>query len=161
MEAPSRLIAVPQLAIALAKNFEGFHRVPKTDPLRRAHPYVCPAGYWTIGYGRLCSPDHSPITQQQAEVYLEEDLLKSLDATLRYCPVLTTEHEGRLAAIVDFTLNLGAGRLQTSTLRTRIQQRDWASAAKELRRWVFGGGKALPGLVTRREAEVALLVRKI
>jgi len=158
MEAP--VIRIPPQAIELAKRFEGFHRVQRGDPQRRAHPYVCPAGYPTIGYGHLCRPDHPPITQQQAEVYLEEDLLKSLNATLRYCPVLATEHEGKLAAIVDFTLNLGAGRLQTSTLRTRIQQRDWASAAKELRRWVFGGGRALPGLVIRREAEVALLLHK-
>jgi len=78
---------------------------------------------------------------------------------LRYCPVLATESEGRLAAIVDFTFNLGAGRLQTSTLRRRINQRDWASAAQELRRWVYGGGKVLPGLVTRREAEAAWLLR--
>ena len=28
----------------------------------------------------------------------------------------------------------------------------------ELRRWVNGGGKVLPGLVARREAEVALVV---
>jgi lysozyme len=81
----------------------------------------------------------------------------ALRATLRYCPVLATESDGRLAAIVDFTFNLGAGRLQTSTLRRRINQRDWSSAAHELSRWVYGGGKVLPGLVTRREAEVALL----
>lgn len=43
---------IPQAAIALAKRFEGFHRIPRSDPLRRAHPYICPAGYWTIGYGR-------------------------------------------------------------------------------------------------------------
>lgn len=78
-------------------------------------------------------------------------------ATLRYCPVLATEPENRLAAIVDFTFNLGAGRLQTSTLRRRVNQRDWAEAARELRRWVHGGGKVLPGLVARREAEVQLL----
>ena len=77
---------------------------------------------------------------------------------VRYCPVLATEPEGRLAAIVDFTFNLGAGRLQTSTLRRRVNQRDWASAATELRRWVYGGGKVLPGLVTRREAEAAWLL---
>jgi lysozyme len=59
--------------------------------------------------------------------------------------VLATEPEHRLAAIVDFTFNLGAGRLQTSTLRRRINQQDWASAAQELRRWVYGGGKVLPG----------------
>ena len=79
-------------------------------------------------------------------------------ATLRYCPVLATEPEERLAAIVDFTFNLGAGRLQASTLRRRINQRDWVAAGKELRRWVYGGGKVLPGLVARRQAEIFLLV---
>lgn len=63
----------------------------------------------------------------------------------------------RLAAIVDFTFNLGAGRLQTSTLRRRINQRDWAAAATELRRWVYGGGKVLPGLLVRRQTEAVLL----
>ena len=82
----------------------------------------------------------------------------ALRATLRYCPVLATEPEGRLAAIVDFTFNLGAGRLQASTLRRRVNQRCWAGSAQELRRWVYGGGKVLPGLVTRRDAETALLI---
>ena len=150
------MTAVPQAAIALAKRFEGFHRVARVDPTR-AQPYVCPAGYWTIGYGHLCDPTHSPIAQAQAEVYLAADLVTALNATLRYCPVLAAEPQGRLAAIVDFTFNLGAGRLQTSTLRRRINQRDWAAAASELRRWVYGGGKVLPGLAARREAEVALL----
>ncbi len=110
------MIAVPQAAIDLAKRFEGFHRVPKNDP-GRAHPYVCPAGYWTIGYGHLCDPKHPPITEAEAEAYLARDLKVALAATLRYCPVLATEPEERLAAIVDFTFNLGAGRLQASTLR--------------------------------------------
>ncbi|WP_408063453.1 MULTISPECIES: glycoside hydrolase family protein [Vibrio] len=34
-------------------------------------------------------------------------------------------------------------------------QRDWSSAEQELRRWVYSGGKLLPGLVTRHEAEAA------
>jgi lysozyme len=147
---------MPQAAIALAKQFEGFHRVPKNDP-GRAHPYVCPAGFWTIGYGHLCDQQHPPITETEAEAYLARDLNAALAATLRCCPVLATESEGRLAAIVDFTFNLGGGRLQTSTLRRRVNQRDWAAAATELRRWVYGGGKVLPGLVARRKAEVALL----
>ena len=151
------MIGVPKAAIGLAKRFEGFHRVPKNDP-GRAYPYVCPAGYHTIGFGHLCKPDHPPITEAEAEVYLAQDLMTALTATLRYCPVLTAEPEGRLAAIADFIFNLGAGRLQTFTLRRRINQRDWSSAAKELRRWVYGGGKVLPGLVTRREAEVSLLL---
>jgi lysozyme len=152
------VIAVPKTAIELAKRFEGFHRVPRADP-GRARPYICPAGYWTIGYGHLCDPIHRPITEAEAEVYLARDLDTALAATLRYCPVLATEPEGRLAALVDFTFNLGAGRLQTSTLRRRINQRDWSSAARELRRWVFAGGKELPGLVIRRGVEAYWLLR--
>jgi lysozyme len=152
------MIEVPQAAIDLAKRFEGFHRVPKNDPLRLAHPYVCPAGYHTIGFGHLCKPDHPPITEAEAEVYLAQDLMTALTATLRYCPVLAAEPEGRLAAIVDVTFNLGAGRLQSSTLRRRINQRDWLAAAFELRRWVYGGGKVLPGLVNRRKSESTLMV---
>ncbi len=152
----ARLIQVPPQAIALAKRFEGFHRVPKNDP-GRAYPYVCPAGYHTIGFGHLCKPDHPPITEADAEVYLAQDLATALAATLRYCPVLATESEGRLAAIVDFTFNLGAGRLQTSTLRRRINQRDWEGAARELLRWVYAGGKILNGLVVRRAVESDLV----
>jgi len=151
------VIAVPRAAIELAKHFEGFHRVPKSDPLRRAHPYICPAGFMTVGFGHLCGPDHLPITEAEAEAYLAQDLMTALNATLRYCPVLATEPENRLAAIVDFTFNLGGGRLQTSTLRWRVNQRDWPGATQELRRWVYGGGRVLPGLVARREAEARLL----
>jgi len=147
---------VPQAAIMLAKRFEGFHRVPKNDP-GRAYPYVCPAGYWTIGWGHLCQPDHLPVTEAEAEAYLAADLMTALVATLRYCPVLATEPEARLAAIVDFTFNLGAGRLQASTLRRRINQRDWPNTCLELRRWVYGGGRVLQGLVMRRQAEIAWL----
>lgn len=155
------MIAVPQAAMDLAKRFEGFHRVSKNDP-KRAHAYICPAGYWTIGYGHLCDPKHPPISESQAEAYLRQDLTIALEATLRYCPVLLTQPESRLAAIVDFTFNLGAGRLQTSTLRRRINQQDWQAAAKELKRWVYGGGVVLTGLVIRRatNAEMILMEHK-
>ena len=151
------MIEVPKPAIELAKRFEGFHRVARADP-SRAQPYICPAGYWTIGYGHLCEPTHPPITEVEAENYLASDLQTALAATLRYCPVLATEPEGRLAAIVDFTFNLGAGRLQASTLRRRVHQRDWLQATNELCRWIYGGGRPLPGLISRRSHEAALLL---
>ena len=151
------MIEMPQAAIDLAKRFEGFERKVKHGIEITAVPYICPAGFWTIGYGHLCDPKHPPITEAEAEGYLARDLQSALAATLRYCPVLATESEGRLAAIVDFTFNLGAGRLQTSTLRRRINQRDWVAAGQELRRWVYGGGKVLPGLVARRLAEASLM----
>lgn len=90
---------MPQAAINLAKRFEGVHRVPKNDP-GRAHPYVCPAAYLTIGYGRLCDPKHPPMTEAQAKIYLAENLTTALTAALRQCPVRAIEPEGRLAAVV-------------------------------------------------------------
>ncbi|MCZ4707222.1 lysozyme [Legionella pneumophila] len=155
------MIEVPKAAIELAKRFEGFERKVKRGIEITAIPYICPAGFWTIGYGHFCDPKHPPITEAEAEAYLARDLQTALAATLRYCPVLATEPESRIAAIVDFTFNLGAGRLQTSTLRRRINQRDWSAAATELRRWVYGGGKVLPGLFARREAEISLLDTKV
>ena len=151
-------LVVPQVAIELAKRFEGFERRVKRGIEITAVPYICPAGFWTIGYGHLCDSKHLPITEAEAEVYLARDLQTALAATLRYCPVLANEPEGRLAAIVDFTFNLGAGRLQASTLRRRVNQRDWIAVGQELRRWAYGGGKLLPGLVKRREAEIELLL---
>lgn len=151
------VIEAPQAVVDLSKRFEGFERKVKRGTEITAIPYVCPAGFWTIGYGHLCDSKHPPITEAEAEVYLARDLRTALAVTLRCCPVLATEPEGRLAAIVDFTFNLGAGRLQTSTLRRRVNQRDWVAAGQELRRWVYGGGRVLPGLVARRDAEAALL----
>lgn len=101
---------------------------PSTIRSAARTPMSAPQGDWTIGYGHLCKPDHPPITRDEGEAYLTQDLRSALDATLRYCPVLATESEERLAAIVDFTFNLGAGRLQTSTLRRRVNQRDWPSS---------------------------------
>lgn len=151
------MIVVPLAAIDLAKQFEGFERRVKRGTEIAAVPYVCPAGFWTIGYGHLCDQKHPQITEAEAEVYLARDLQTALAATLRYCPVLSTESEGRLAAIVDFTFNLGAGRLQASTLRRRINQRDWEGAVRELSKWIHAGGKVLNGLVVRRHAEALML----
>ena len=151
------MIAVPPAAIDLAKRFEGFERRVKRGAEIAAVPYVCPAGFWTIGHGHLCDQKHPPINEAEAEVYLARDLQTALAATLRYCPVLATESDGRLAAIVDFTFNLGAGRLQMSTLRRRINQRDWEGAVRELRKWIHAGGKVLNGLVVRRHAEALML----
>ncbi|HED1694787.1 MULTISPECIES: lysozyme [Gammaproteobacteria] len=155
------MIEVPKAAIELAKHFEGFERKVKRGIEITAVPYICPAGFWTIGYGHVCDSKHPPITEAEAEVYLARDLHSALAATLRYCPVLATEPEERLAAIVDFTFNLGAGRLQTSTLRRRVNQLDWFAAGQELRRWVYGGGKLLPGLMKRRIAESYLLEQRL
>ena len=134
---------IPKNSIELAKMFEGWS----------SRVYICPAGYPTIGFGHVCRKDHLPITKEQGEAYLRQDMVIALKGTIKYCPILFTVDEGKLGAIVDFVFNLGVGRLQTSTLRRKINQGNWAATVKELEKWVYGGGKKLLGLVLRRKAE--------
>lgn len=138
------------IAIDLCKHFEGF----------RPKPYLCPAGVPTIGYGstyyangQRVSMSDSAITKEQADLLLRNELHKTyLPGVLRLCPVLSM-HNHKLNAIVDFAFNLGVGRLQSSTLRRKINAQDWQGAQNELQKWVRGGGRVLPGLVLRRKAE--------
>jgi lysozyme len=149
---------VPDGLMSMARRYEGLAKKVTIDGATRFVPYLCPAGHWTIGYGHLCSKDHPPITLSQAVAYLIEDIEDAVAWALKHCPVLADEPERRLTAVADFVFNLGQGRLKASTLRTRVNQRDWPAAAEEMRRWVWGGGKKLPGLILRREEAAKLLL---
>jgi lysozyme len=43
-------------------------------------------------------------------------------------------------------------------MRMAINRGDWEEAAEGFMKWTKGGGKVLPGLVRRRQAEVALFL---
>ena len=142
------------IAAALCKQFEGF----------RGKPYLCPAGIPTIGYGSTYYADGRKVTlndplmsEPEATTLLLQELHHTyLPGVLRNCPTLLTD-EKKCNAIVDFAYNLGTGRLQTSTLKRKINAQDWDGAKEQLMLWTKGGGRVLPGLVKRRSAEVALL----
>jgi lysozyme len=66
--------------------------------------------------------------------------------------------QGSFDALVSISYNFGLGNLQRSTIRMRANRGDWQGAAEAFRVWTKGGGKVLPGLVKRREAEIALFL---
>ena len=142
------------IAAALCKQFEGY----------RGKPYLCPAGVATIGYGSTYYADGRKValtdafmSEPDAAALLLQELHHTyLPGVLRQCPILLTD-ERKCNAIVDFVYNLGLGRLQTSTLKRKINASDWDAAQEQLMLWTKGGGRVLPGLVKRRAAESALL----
>jgi lysozyme len=116
------------------------------------HPYLCPAGFPTIGWGhRVPSMKTPAITPEQGEALLKTDLRGSRDSVVALSPSLLAEREQRLAALVDFAFNLGAGRYRSSTLRKRVEAREWKEAGKEMRRWVYAAGRVFRPLVQRRD----------
>jgi len=142
-----------EIAAILVRRFEGLY----------LSPYLCPAGVPTIGYGATYYENGAPVTLRDpaiTRVHAEALLLwmirtRYLPAVLKLCPGINSPE--RLAAIIDFTFNLGSGRLKASTLRKRINAGRWSDAPTELRKWTKGGGRVLRGLVRRREAEILLI----
>jgi len=143
-----------ELAAELCRKYEGY----------RAKPYLCPANVATIGYGSTYYADGKKVTLQDPpmdEPTARALLLVELEHTylpgvLRNCPILITD-ERKCNSIVDFAYNCGVGRLQTSTLKRKINANDWEGAKEQLMLWTKGGGRVLPGLVKRRISECALL----
>jgi lysozyme len=134
------------IAAAIARPCEGL----------RLAPYRCPAGVLTVGYGSTQPSPTGSITLAEAERRLDGDLVSAYRAAISTSPALANVPLAA-AAITDFVFNLGSGRYRGSTLRKRIDARDFRAAAVQIRKWVFGGGRKLPGLVTRRELEARLL----
>lgn len=140
---------ISDLLLSLIRKFEGL----------RLKVYRCPAGVPTIGYGHTGKEVHMampPITREVAEEMLQQDAAVFVMAASVQSPVLWFD-EAKQAAIADFCFNLGISRYKISTLKRRVNAGDWDGAQEELQKWVWGGGKKLPGLVLRRQAEARLL----
>jgi len=158
----------------LMHKYEGF----------RARPYLCPAHIWTIGYGHVLYQEQIrlPVVRVEGKVtpmIRKEYPLKPEDnrvwtkteinelfrtdvgtferGVLRLVPGVAGR-QGSFDALVSISYNFGLGNLQRSTIRMRANRGDWEGAADAFRVWTKGGGKVLPGLVKRREAEIALFL---
>ncbi len=132
--------------IALIKQFEG----------ERLTAYLCPANKLTIGVGHT-GDDVKPgqkITVAESEALLRADLAKFEKAVS--AAVKVPLNQNQFDALVVLAFNIGPGAFAGSTLVRLLNSKDYAGAAAQFERWNKGGGKVLPGLVSRRAAEAAL-----
>jgi len=145
--------------IELTKESEGFVGQPYNDAAR----------YCTIGYGHLiqlapCDGSISDEFKTGIDVPQGTEILRT-DMGKAECGVMTLVDvelaDGQYAALCDFVFNVGIGNFRNSTLRKRVNAGDYDRVPFEFRRWVFAGGKKLPGLLTRREKEVVLYFEEI
>jgi lysozyme len=131
------------------KRFEGFSPTI----------YLDSAGLPSIGYGHLILPHKKSsfkngISELDAESLLKQDLIIAERAVIRLikAPLTTNQFD----ALVSFTFNVGAGALQRSTLRHKINCGEHEQVPAELLKWVYAGGHRIQGLIRRRTAEAEL-----
>lgn len=152
--------AAIRLALPIIKRFEGL-ATKRADG--RIEAYPDPAHGWkvpTIGWG-CTGPDikrGTIWTLEQCEARLAEEAQHRYPALIRASTILGAD-DPRAAAMLDFIFNLGVGAYQGSTLRRKVNERDWMEAARQCRKWVNAGGVKLSGLVLRREVEALMLER--
>jgi len=150
----------------------------------RNKPYLCPAHIWTIGYGHvlyqeqiklpmarvegkeipmirkempLKPEDNRVWSKEEIEKLFADDVASFERGVLRLVPGVAGR-QGAFDALVSISFNFGLGNLQRSTIRMKANRGDWEGAAQAFMAWTKGGGKVLPGLVKRREAEIALFL---
>ena len=134
---------------ALLKKYEGC----------KLKAYRCPANVCTIGYGHTSAAgnpvvtDGMTITQKQCDDILRSDLVKYETAVHNMVQQPLSQHQ--FDVLVDFAYNAGIGNLKSSTLLKKVNAAKFDEVPAELMKWTKGGGKVLPGLVKRRQAESA------
>lgn len=145
-------------------------------------PYLCPAQIWTVGYGHvlyqdqirlpvvtdkpnvvirkkysLKTEDNRVWSKEEIEKLFANDVASFERGVLRLVPGCVGR-QGSFDALVSFAFNAGLGNLQRSTIRMKANRGDWEGAADAFMMWTKGGGRVLPGLVKRRQAEIALFL---
>jgi lysozyme len=145
---------VSEKCIKMIKHHEGFVRKPYQDPI----------GLWTVGVGHLIGDGKSlskewkgkVLTDEEVDELLFEDLERFEDGIERLTKVNLSQ--GQFDALVSFSFNVGLGNYQSSTLRAKLNRRDYEGAANEFWKWRKAGGKILKGLVKRRADEKILFL---
>ncbi|KAH6907660.1 lysozyme, partial [Coprinopsis sp. MPI-PUGE-AT-0042] len=147
--------AVNTATIDLIKLSEGFVASPEPDPI----------GLPTVGYGHLCQtsgcgevPYSFPLTTATATALLKSDLPTFQNCIARDIADSVRLNDNQYGALVSWAFNVGCGNTGSSTLIRRLNAGEDPNtvAEQELPRWNQAGGVVLPGLVTRRNREIAL-----
>lgn len=129
-----------------------------------ARLYNDAAGYCTIGYGHLIKKarcdgsEHPRYKPSITKTYGTELLIGDMtDARLTvFNAVKVTINDAQHAALVDFVFNVGGNNFRKSTLLKKVNASQFDHVPAQFRRWTKAGGQVFPGLVTRREKEIAL-----
>lgn len=120
----------------------------------RLSVYQDTVGVWTIGYGHTkgITKDTKPITQQQADEWLKEEMIESIKALKAAYPWVVDLDKVRQTVLVNMCFNLGINRLSKfkNTLRF-VEVGDYKNAALNMEKslWAAQVGQRATELMKR------------
>ena len=118
--------------------------------------YLDAIGVPTLGFGTTGGVKPGDKTDPvRALIRLNADA-EAIQRELRACIGDVPMYQHEWDAVSSWAYNVGGHAACGSTLVRKLRARDYAGACAELDRWVFAGGRKLPGLVARRAQERAL-----
>jgi len=136
-------------------NERGLELIGNAESCRR-DPYVCPAGVLTDGMGNTLGVKPGTVkNDQQIAAEWEKNILDAESCVIRYANGRNLSDD-TFSAAVSVTFRAGCGNMRSSTMFSLFQKGDLKGACYQFPRWVYGGGRVLPGLVTRAGKEEAL-----
>nr|WJZ50381.1 GH24 muramidase [Chaetomium sp. ZY287] len=141
--------------VDLIASFEGF----------RANIYTDATGHPTVGYGHMCTKSRCaevkykiPLSKADGKKLLADDMAKFEKCIKEMLNSKAKLNLNQYGALVSWSFNVGCGAAKGSQLVSRLNKGENPNTvlSNELPKWVHGNGKVLPGLVRRRNAEIAL-----
>lgn len=134
----------------LIKKYEGYSGIA----------YLCPAKVPTIGWGSTMYDNGQKvqmgdvISKDRAEELLKFQVNK---VALDLYKLELKLNQNQSDSITSLVYNIGISAFKKSTIYRMIKTNpNNNEIAVQFGRWVYGGGKMLPGLVRRRAEEMAL-----
>lgn len=157
--------------IAIVKHYEGLH----DGDLKKIglQPKMCPAGYWTEGYGIVITDNNGKMLRGKENkelAYKFSKIKTEAQAIEALLPALATREwfveklnlkitDIQKAALISLCYNIGSGNLKKSSLVKAIREEKSKTEIDIcFRKWNKANGEVLPGLDKRRTCESYLFI---
>lgn len=137
------------LLISIVGTFEG----------KRNDPYKDIVGVATVCYGET-RVEMRRYSDAECSDMLAKGLADFAEPVLARNPELKGR-DTQLAAATSLAYNIGAANYRKSSVARKFSAGDWRGACDAFLSWRFAGGREVPGLLRRRQAERALCLQGV
>ncbi len=139
----TRIAAASVALVGLVAGFEGY----------RGTAYDDGVGVQTIGFGRTAGVQPGQRTDPVREVIHLSRTLDAFADEVAGCIGDVPLHQHEFDAFVSLAYNIGTGAFCRGSIPKLLQSGDYEGACSRIRLYTKAGGRVLPGLIKRREAE--------